>query len=140
MGWLNNVFEAIKNFPEITIPVSVGVVILSIGLSLLKSWRVIKAARISASKIKEMSEELKDELNGAMEVINTLRNIVMSEKYTIQAFTETILNQEHNHEEKEFFESRLAELTHVEIEQANVEIDKVIVTPKKRVKRHKAGA
>lgn len=145
MGWLNNIFEALKTYPEITIPTTAGAVLFFIGLSLLKTRRAIKVAKIGASKMKETADEMKEELNKR---IGDVSNLIEHEKQYIQgidiklqAFIESILGGEYNAEAKKYFEQRIDELrgrltsAKIPLENAKEQNASIVTHTKKKLKR-----
>jgi len=147
MGWLNNTLEALKSFPEVTIPAAVGTVAFIIGLSFLKTWRAVKVARINTGKLVEANEKLRTELiaefANVMKSENSLKATIDQQSLMLQAFIDAVMNSGYNEEQKAYYERKVKELQTEIIRPEYIDVKEPVITEvqatKKKLKK-RAGA
>jgi hypothetical protein len=110
MGWLNDIFEALKNNIEIVLPTTAGAVFLIIGMSLLKTWRARAVAKIHASGKNDIIEKFEERIKSVIEMSDGLQKAYLEQGLSIQAFIEATMNAPHNKEARKYYDQRVEQL------------------------------
>jgi len=148
MGWLSSIFETLKDFPEITIPMTLVAILFFIGLSLLKTWRTVKVAKIGADNIKKSAKEMQTKFEQHFQKLNNdleyARKKIDEQARQLFAFTDVILEAYEDSALKAQFDERLGRLaSYVPVESALIknieELPSVLTIRKKKIKKRKAG-